>query len=85
MIEKTVLTHLVYNEEYARRTLPFLKTEYFQNPTERLVFDLVDSYVKTYNDLPSKEALVIELDKKDNLNEGAFKSACLCVARKNGA
>jgi hypothetical protein len=60
MIEKTVLTHLVYNEEYARRTLPFLKTEYFQNPTERLVFDLVDSYVKTYNDLPSKEALVIE-------------------------
>ena len=75
MIEKTVLTHLVYNEEYARRTLPFLKTEYFQNPTERLVFDLVDNYVKTYNDLPSREALVIELDKKDNLNEAAFKSA----------
>jgi replicative DNA helicase len=74
MIEKTVLSHLVYNEEYTRRTLPFLKSEYFQNPTERMVFDLVDAYVKTYNDIPSKEALLIELDKKDNLNETAFKS-----------
>lgn len=75
MIEKTVLTHLVYNEEYTRRTIPFLKPEYFQNPTERLVFDLIDSYIKTYNDLPSKEALRIELDKKDSLNESAYKSA----------
>ena len=74
MIEKTILSHLVYNEEYTRRTIPFLKPEYFQNPTERLVFDLIDSYIKTYNDLPSKEALRIELDKKDKLNESAYKT-----------
>ena len=80
MIEKTVLSHLVYDEEYTRRTLPFLKTEYFQNPTERLIFDLVDSYVKVYNDIPSKEALLIELDKKDSLNESAFNSAVEYIA-----
>ena len=74
MIEKTILSHLVYNEEYTRRTVPFLKPEYFQNPTERLVFDLIDSYIKTYNDLPSKEALRIELDKKDKLNESTYKT-----------
>jgi len=74
MIEKTILSHLVYNEEYTRRTIPFLKPEYFQNPTERLVFDLIDSYIKTYNDLPSKEALRIELDKKDKLNESTYKT-----------
>ena len=31
MIEKTILSHLVYNEAFARKVLPFLKDEYFHN------------------------------------------------------
>jgi replicative DNA helicase len=73
-IEKTILSHLVFNEEFTRKTIPFLKLEYFPDLTERVVFDLVDTYLKKYNKVPSKEALSIDLDTRDNLNEDQFKS-----------
>jgi replicative DNA helicase len=73
-IEKTILSHLVFNEEFTRKTIPFLKLEYFPDLTERVVFDLVDTYLKKYNKVPSKEALTIDLDTRDNLNEDQFKS-----------
>ena len=74
MIEKTILTQLAYNEEYARRALPFLKEEYFQDATEKCIFSVVDEYVKKYNGLPTKEAILIELENKTDLNEGTYKS-----------
>jgi replicative DNA helicase len=73
-IEKTILSHLVFNEDFTRKTIPFLKLEYFPDHTERVVFDLIDAYLKKYNKVPSKEALSIDLDTRDNLNEDQFKS-----------
>lgn len=73
-IEKTILSNLVFNEEFARKTIPFLKHDYFSDHTERTVFDLVDSYVKKYNTFPSKEALTIDASHRDNMNDEQFKS-----------
>ena len=75
LIEKTILSHLVFNEAYARKTLPFLKEEYFQNVSDKTIYRLIDEYVKKYNSTPTKEVLQIELKNIDGLSENIFKDS----------
>jgi len=71
-IEKTILSNLVFNEDYARKVLPFLKAEYFQEESDKTVFALVTEHITTYNKGPTKEALILELEDKVGLNQKVF-------------
>lgn len=71
--EFLVLRNLIYNEEYTRKVLPFIKNEYFMYQTEQILFDEISSFISKYNKLPTKDALEIELDKRKDLNEDFFK------------
>ena len=73
-IERTTLSNLVYNEPYARKVLPFIKPEYFNNRHERVVFEEINKFMDKYGNQPTKEALAIELDNRKDLNEEEFKS-----------
>jgi len=73
-IEQLVLKHLINNEEYARKTIPFLQKDYFTDGTEGLVFDKIKAFIATYNSIPSKEALIIEIDNDKTLNDEQFKN-----------
>jgi len=74
-IERIILSNLLFNNDYNRKVIPFLKSEYFQNYPERVVFDIVDEYVKKYNSFPSIEALAIDLSNKEGLNDQVFKDS----------
>ena len=74
MLEEIIFSHLLFNEEYSRKVIPFLKNEYFQTRTNKILFELIDGYVKTYNVVPSKEALNTKLQSLDNISEDDFKS-----------
>ena len=74
MIENTILSGLLYNEQYARKVLPFLKDEYFDDPAYKSVHNEVQSYVDKYNNLPTKEAIRIATDERDNINDEQFSS-----------
>ncbi len=78
MKEELILANLTINDEYARKVLPFLNRSYFQSESNRLVFDVVEDYIKKYNSLPTKAAIEIELDNK-NLNENQFKDVVSTV------
>ena len=52
---------------------PFLKKEYFHDQIEKLVFGAIQDFIATYNALPTKEAIVIDLDKKTSLTEPQFE------------
>jgi replicative DNA helicase len=73
-IEQTILSSLIYDENYARRVLPFLNSEYFHDSTERLVFDQIDKFITKYNGLPTKDTLLIEIEKKDGIPENLYKN-----------
>jgi len=73
-IERVILSNLIYNDDFGRKAIPFLKSEYFTDYSERVVFEIVDEYVKKYNSFPSLEALAIDLSNKDGLNEDSFKT-----------
>ena len=74
-IEDAILGNLVYNEEYSRKCIPFLKEEYFSSQTEKTLFRLIKEYVDKYNAFPSKEALAIDLSNKDGVSEDIFKQS----------
>lgn len=63
--ETTIFNNLLYNEQYSRKVIPFLKPDYFSDSNEKTIYNIIDTYVKTYNNIPNKEALLIELS---NLN-----------------
>lgn len=63
-IEHVILKSLIFNEDYTRKVLPFLKEDYFGDRVERLVFNEIDSYVAKYNSTPTYESLVIEVNNK---------------------
>ena len=68
-IELTILSNFFHNEEYTRRVLPFVKEEYFNNRVEQLVFNEVFKFVDNYNNLPTKESIIIELGQRKYINE----------------
>ncbi len=72
-IERTALTHLIYNEDYARKVIPFLKPDYFSNRSERIVFEEIEKFMDKYNALPTQETLTIEVDGRKDLNDEEYK------------
>jgi len=74
MIEQLIFSNLIFNETYARKSLPFLKDAYFQSRTDKTLFNLISEYVEKYNNLPTKEALAIEISNVSNLNDDEVKS-----------
>ena len=72
-IEHLILKNLIYNEPYARKVLPYLQPEYFEDQSEKVLFEYVNSFISTYNNLPSREALTINLNEATGLHEDDFE------------
>ena len=73
-VEKLILKNLIYNEEYFRKVLPFLKKEYF-NGTDKLIFNEISGFAAEYNSPPSAAAISISIKEKKNLtNDEVEKS-----------
>ena len=78
-IEKSILSNLVYSDEYTRKVIPFLHQDYFADPTDRVVFALINTYVTDYNACPSREALEIGLANTTGLSEDGYKEAAAAL------
>ena len=68
-IEFTILRNLIFNEEFTRKTLPFVNEIYFTKREEQILFQEINSFVMKYNNLPSKESILIELGNRKDINE----------------
>ena len=72
-IEFLILRNLLNNEEYVRKVLPFIKSEYFEDYNQKIVFEEILNFVSEYNQLSTKEVLCIEVEKRTDINEQSFK------------
>ena len=72
-IEKTALKNLLHNEDYTRKVLPFLKPEYFEHRSERILFSEIQKFIDQYNKRPTIETLEIDIGKRKDLNEEEYK------------
>ena len=72
MLETTILSNLILNENYYRKVYPFLKEDYFEDIHHKKIFSTVCEYVEKYSEPPSKEALSLCLDNRKDLSEDAY-------------
>ncbi len=72
--EFIILKNLLCNEKYSRKVLPFIKDEYFEDLNQKIIFEEIDSFIRKYNQLATKEILLIEVDKRSDINEDNYKS-----------
>ncbi len=68
-IEEITLSKLILDENYCRKTLPFIQEEYFESIHHRTIFDTVKLYVQEYNAIPESTAIKIEVEKRRDLSE----------------
>jgi hypothetical protein len=68
-IEILILKNLIFDDTYCRRVLPFLKSEYFTDDCERILFEKISAFILTYDSLPSKEALIISVANDTTLTD----------------
>ena len=74
-IEETILRNLIYNEQYYRKVVPFIKADYFQEYHEKIVFEEIADFAAKYDKVPTKEVLTINLQNRGDLTEETFKDS----------
>jgi len=74
-LEQTIIKNLIYNEEYIRKVLPFIRPDYFSDNTEKVVFREIFDFINQYKNPPTHEALVINFTEKKTLTEPQVQEA----------
>ena len=72
-IETTILKNLIYNEEYSRKVIPFIKPEYFEQRSEKVIFEEITNFIVKYGSAITIEALNIETENRTDLTENEIK------------
>jgi replicative DNA helicase len=72
-VEILILRNLIYNEEYLRKAIPFIKADYFEDSNQKIIFEEIFTFVQEYNKQASKEVLSIEIEKRQDINDSSFK------------
>ena len=72
-IETTILRNLIYNEEYSRKVIPFIKPEYFEQRSEKVIFEEITQFIVKYGSAITIEALNIETENRTDLTENEIK------------
>lgn len=84
-VETTILRNLLFNNDYCRKVLPFINSEYFDNPHERILFEEISKFIVSYEDLATKEILLIETEKRTDITEDSYKSVCDYIKSLDGS
>jgi len=58
-IESLILKGMIHDEDYCRKVFPFLKEEYFDSPSDKIVFSCIYDFIAKHNALPTIEAISI--------------------------
>ena len=72
-IETTILRNLVFNEEYSRKVIPFIQPDYFDQRSDKVIFEEIASFIVKYGSAITTEALSIEIENRTDLNETEVK------------
>ena len=72
-IETTILRNLIFDEEYSRKVIPFIEPDYFQQRSEKVIFEEIAQFIVKYGNAITTEALCIELENRTDLTETEIK------------
>ena len=78
-LEQTILKNLIQNEEFTRKTLPYIKSEFFQETDEEFLFKQIREYFLKYQESPTPEALIIDIDERDDINQQLISDTIVLI------
>ena len=78
-LEQTILKNLIYDEDFLRKVLPFIKEEYFSDRTDRAIFNEISKFTESYNSSPTIEALELAIEEKRNLTDDELEKCDTCL------
>lgn len=82
MIENTILSSLINDQQFIRKAIAHIDRDYFSDIGDQIAFALIkDHYVK-YNKQPSKASLLIDLSEK-KINENFYEKAIETLDKLN--
>jgi len=67
--EQVIFGNIINRDDYARKVIPFLKSEYFHDISDKIIFELIENYVNKFNRFPSKEAIEVEMNSKTGISQ----------------
>ena len=82
-VESTILRNLLCSEDFYRKVVPFIKPDYFQDMSERVIFEEIHDFSTKYDKIPTKEVLNIGLQQRTDLNDDTFKTATTLIENFN--
>ena len=80
-IEHSILKNLIANEDYTRKVLPFIKEEYFDDGSQKVVFQECRDFITKYDSRISYEALSIEVQNRSDLTESDYTEISKLIDR----
>jgi replicative DNA helicase len=72
-IEEITLSNLIINEPYTRKVLPFIKDEYYDSQSHKILFSTLSDYVNKFETTPEPNALKIEVEKRRDISDEIYK------------
>ena len=79
-VERTILRNLIHNEDFCRKTLPFYHSQYFEDSCEKVIFEQIANFVHEYDNMPTKEILLIDIEKRRDITDDQFKEVSSIVS-----
>jgi len=72
-IEEITLSKLILIDTYTKKVLPFIKDDYFDTPSHKILFSTLSEYVNKFETTPEPNALKIEVEKRRDISEEIYK------------
>jgi hypothetical protein len=78
-LSNLIFAGLIGNEDYGRKVLPYIREEYFETLSDKIIFNVIQSYVDKYNKFPNELAVKVDLEslKLDDRVYGECKEKIL--------
>jgi replicative DNA helicase len=68
-IEQSIISNLIFDEEYCRKVIPFLKDQYFAEKKERIIISTIMQFFSKFNKPLTKEILGIEVSNRTDITD----------------
>ena len=71
-IERTILRSLFRSEDYYRKVLPFIKSEYYEELHEKVIYEEIQKFASKYDRLPTTEVILIEVEGRSDVSDETY-------------
>lgn len=79
MIQDLILSNLIKEQEYFTKVIPFIKPEYFEDRSYRILAEEIKNFSEKYNKIPTAQVLGVSVEKRSDLDEKTFKETILLI------